>query len=164
MADYTRDNLRRVMANLHLTIEQVAEKSGLDKRTIMGILDGTNKPRAQTLHRLAEGLGVSPDEFFVDPVQLAYRHFDEDTNPVVQEVVDSHPDLFADWTGADFSELHSRFGSGGPLTTEGTLQAVRQMNRNRRLHEKLSLLLESSQAKVIGGILDLMYESVAVDD
>lgn len=163
MPDYTHDNLRRMMANLHLTIEQVAEKSGLDRRTIMGILDGTNKPRAQTIHRLAEGLGVSADEFFVDPVQLAYRHFDEDTNPVVREVVDFHPDLFADWTGADYCELHSRFGSGGPLTIEGTLQAVHQMNRNRRLHEKLSLLLESSQAKVIGGILDLMYESVAVD-
>ncbi len=71
----------------------MAEQTGLDERTIRGILSGGNKPHAQTLHRLAEGLGVKVDEFFVDPAQLLYRRFDRQTNPVVAEVLERHGEL-----------------------------------------------------------------------
>ena len=53
-------------------------------------------------------------------------------------------------------------GTGGALTVEGTLAAVRQMNRKRELHEKLDLLLESSHAEVAAGILNVLYEKVVV--
>ena len=162
MANFTGDNLRRLMARLALTIEQVVEKSGLDKRTIKGILDGTNKPQPRTIGRLAEGLEVAADEFFVDPAQLLYRQFDRQTNPVVQEVIDAHPNLFAGWTVADFDELHSRFGAGGPLTAEGTLTAVSDMNRRRELHEKLDLLLESSHAELTCRMLEALCKEVVV--
>jgi len=156
----TGDNLRRLMADLGLTTEQVAQKSGVDKRTIRGILDGTNRPQLRTIGRLAKGLGVSSDEFFVDPTQLLYRRFDRDTNPVVKEAIDSHPETFAGWTVADFDELHSRFGTGGPLTIDGALAAARQMNSKRELHDKLAVLLESSQAEVIAGIVELLYRKI----
>ncbi|OHB83795.1 MAG: hypothetical protein A2V98_19850 [Planctomycetes bacterium RBG_16_64_12] len=156
----TGDNLRRLMADRGLTAEQVAERSGVDRRTIKGILDGTNKPHSRTIGRLAKGLGVSCDEFFVDPAQLLYRHFDRHTNPVVEEVIETHPEVFAGWTTVDFDELHSRVGTGGPLTAEGALAAACDMNTNRQLHEKLTLLLESSQAEVIAGIVELMYQKV----
>lgn len=164
MADYAGDNLRRLMATRGLTVEQVVEQSGLDKRTIQGILDGSNKPHMRTINRLAKGLGVSVDEFFLDPTQLLYRQFDHETNPVVQEVIDAHPDLFTDWTAADFAELHSRFGTGGPLTLDGTLAAVHGMNRNRETHEWLSVLLESSEAETVRRILRVFYEKVAFGD
>ncbi len=157
------ENLGRLMAELTLTVDQVAERSGLDRRTVRGILDGTNRPQLRTIGRLAKGLEVPTDEFFLDPAQLLYRRFDRDTNPVVEEVVESHPQVFADWTTADFDELHSRFGTGGPLTAEGALAAARQMNANRELHEKLSVLLESSQAEVIAGIVELLYEKVVAE-
>lgn len=154
----TGDNLRRLMADLALTIEQVAERSGVDKRTIKGILDGAKRPQLRTIGRLAKGLGVSSDEFFVDPAQLLYRRFDRDTNPAVEEAIDTHPNIFAGWTLADFDELHSRFGTGGPLTADGALSAAREMNTKRDLHEKLAVLLESSQAEVIAGIVELLYQ------
>ena len=154
------DNLRRLMANLGLSAEQVAEKSGVDKRTVKGILHGTNNPRPRTIGRLAEGLGVPSDEFFLEPAQLLYRRFDRDTNPLVDQVIETHPELFAGWTTAELDELHSRVGTGGPLTAEGTLAAARQMNAKRELHEKLTVLLESSQAEVIAGIVKLLYEQV----
>lgn len=160
MANYCGDNLRRLMARLGLTIREVAARSRLDHRTIKGILDGTHRPHAKTLHRLASGLGVSPDELFVDPAQLVYRCFDRATNPLVAEAVANHPELFSGWTEADFEELHSRFGTGGPLTAEGTLAAVQAMNANRRTHEQLAVLLESSQAEVIRGIVEVMYQKV----
>ncbi len=158
------DNLRRLMANQGLTIEEVARKSGTDRRTIRGILNGRKKPHPRTLHRLAESLGIAGDEFFLDPTQLLYRHFDRHTNPVVQEVLDDTPDLFAGWTEADFEELHSRFGVGGCLTAEGVIATARDMNVNRDLHEKLAVILETSHAKLIRGILDVVYRQVVVED
>ena len=111
----------------------MAERAGLDERTIRGILSGGNKPHAQTLHRLAEGLGVKIDEFFVDPARLLYRRFDRQTNPAVAEALQQHGDLCEGWTEADFDELHSRVGTGGALTVEGALAAIRDMNHKREL-------------------------------
>ena len=98
MADHASDNLRRLMTRLGLTIDQVAARTRVDRRTVKGMLDGAARPHARTLHRLAAGLGVSPDEFFVDPAQLVYRCFDRATNPVVADVVETHPTLFSGWT------------------------------------------------------------------
>jgi transcriptional regulator with XRE-family HTH domain len=163
MSDHARENLLRLMAAGGLSVREVAERTGLDGRTLRGILGGGAKPHAQTLHRLAEGLGVKIDEFFVDPAQLLYRRFDRRTNPVVAEVIETHGALFDGWTEADFDELHSRVGTGGPLTVEGTLAAVSLMNRKRELHEKLDLLLESGQAELAAGILDVLYKKVVVN-
>ncbi len=160
MADHAGANLRRLMTRLGLTIDDVAARARVDRRTIRAILEGAHRTHARTLHRLAAGLGVSPDEFFVDPAQLVYRCFDRATNPVVAEAVEAHPELFRGWTEADFDELHSRFGTGGPLTEEGTLAAARAMNRNRATHEQLAVLLETSQAELIRGIVEAMYEKV----
>ena len=163
MPDHTRENLLRLMAAEGLSVRCVAERTGLDERTIRGIINGGNKPHTQTLHRLADGLGVKVDEFFVDPAQLLYRRFDRQTNPVVAEVLETDGILFDGWTEADFEELHSRVGTGGPLTVEGALRAVRLMNQKRELHEKLDLILESSQAEVATGVLNVLYEKVTVD-
>jgi transcriptional regulator with XRE-family HTH domain len=162
MSIYARENLLRLMAARGLTMSGVAEQSGLDVRTVRGVLRGDKRPHARTLQRLAEGLGVAVDEFFVDPAQLVYRRFDRQTNPVVAEVIEEHKELFRGWTEADFDELHSRVGAGGALTVEGTLAAVEQMNRRRQLHDKLDLLLESSQAEVTAGIVNVLYEKVLV--
>jgi len=162
MSDHARENLLRLMAAAGLSIRQVAATTGVDERTIRGLLHGAKKPHARTIHRLAEGLGVKVEEFFVDPTQLLYRRFDRQSNPMVEEVLESHPGLFAGWSEADFDELLSRVGTGGPLTREGALMAVRHMNRKRELHEKLDLLLESSHAQLVGGILELLHEQVVV--
>ncbi|NQT36216.1 MAG: helix-turn-helix transcriptional regulator [Planctomycetes bacterium] len=164
MGEHAASNLWRLMAQRDLTAKQVVARTGLDERTIKGIVNGTNKPHARTIHRLAKGLGISVDELLLDPAVLRHRQFDRQTNPVVAEVIDAQAALFDGWTDADFDELHSRFGHGGPLTAEGTVATVKEMNQHRRLHEKLALLLESSQAEVIGGILELMYEKVVVKE
>lgn len=163
MSDHARENLLRLMAAEGLSVRQVSERTGLDERTIRGILGDNNKPHAHTLHRLAEGLGVKVDEFFVDPSRLLYRRFDRQTNPLVAEAIETHGELFDGWTEADFDELHSRVGTGGALTIEGALVAVQQMNHNRELHEALDLLLESSQAEVASSFLKVLLKSVAVD-
>ena len=164
MSHHEHENLSRLLAAEGLSARQVAKRTGLDARTIRGILSGRSKPHAQTLHRLAEGLGVKIDEFFVDPAQLLYRRFDRQTNPMVSDVIETHRELFSGWTEADFDELHSRVGAGGALTAEGALAAVRQMNSKRELHDKLDLLLESSRADIAAGILNVLYEKVVVSE
>ena len=157
MADYTGDNLRRLMAAHGWTTDQVASQTGLDRRTIKAILDGRHKSHPRTIKRLADGLEVAVDEFFVDPSQLLYRQFDRRTNPAVDDLLAGRPELFADWTSADFEELHSRVGTGGPLTVEGVREAVSRMNLDRETREKVSVLLESSQAEAFRGIVDVLY-------
>ena len=164
MAEHAGPNLLRLMARLDVSISEVSERTGLDERTIRAVLRDTKRPQPRTLHRLAEGLGVSIDEFFLDPSQLLYRHFDGQTNPAVEELLAEDPQLFAGWSEGDFDELHSRMGHGGPLTPDGAMQAARDMNRKRQLHEKLDVLLESSQADLAATLLSAMYDKVVVPE
>jgi transcriptional regulator with XRE-family HTH domain len=157
-------NVRRLMARAGLTLTQVVEATGLCERTLKGLLAGKNKPHARTLHRLATGLGVSTDELFQQPSLLAHRLFDERTNPLVDEVVAEHPDWFANWTQDDFGELYSRFGTGGALTHSGATQAVLAMNRKREIQQKVALLLETGEAELLTGFVDLLYQRVIVQD
>lgn len=154
------DNLRRLMSQLGLTINEVAERTKLDKRTIRGILEGSKRPHPRTIGQLAQGLGVPVDELFIDPTRLLYRRFDRQTNPIVERVIQAHPELFQDWTTAEFEELYSRFGTGGALTEEGLIAVAKKTNRRRDLERKLAILLETNQAEVIEGIINLLYEKV----
>lgn len=155
-------NLRRLMARHGWTVDSVVAESGLDERTIRGILAGSTRPHARTLHRLAQGLGVNSDELFQDPSLLAYRLFDRRTNPLVDEAVRQHPQLFQGWVEADFDELYSQFGAGGCLTLEGALALVARINKKRSVHDQVAVLLESSEAELLASLVDLLYQRVAV--
>jgi transcriptional regulator with XRE-family HTH domain len=155
-------NVRRLMARSGMTLAELVECSGLHERTIKAILAGKTRPHARTLHRLATGLGVPTDELFQNPSVLAHRLFDRRTNPVVQGVIDTRPELFEGWTASDFDELYSRFGTGGALTANGAAEAVFAMNEKRTVHQKVALLLESSEASLLMGLVDLLYEKVVL--
>lgn len=149
------------MAREGLTLDEVVDRSGLDQRTIKGILAGVHRPHARTLNRLASGLGVSADELFTDPSLLVHRFFDRQSNPLVDEVIEQHTDVFLGWTEGDFDELYSRFGAGGALSPDGVLSTARVMQRNRQTHRKLSLLLESGSGGLVADLIDVMYLRIA---
>ena len=152
-------NLRRLMARFDMTADQVVDATRLDPRTIKGILAGRNpKPHARTLHKLATGLGVATDELFQNPSVIGHRLLDRETNPLIEDVVADCPALFDGWTAAEFDELYSRVGTGGPLTRAGAIDVAEDMNRKREIHYRLDLLLESDQADVLIGFIDLLYE------
>ena len=158
-------NLRRLMARFGLTVSQVTEKTGLDRRTIKSMLSETNRPQARTLYRLAQGLGVSADELFQEPSLLTHSVFDRETNPVVQRVIATHPQLFRGWTEADFDELYSRFGTGGEMSIPGTIESAKSMNTKREVLKKVAVLLEGSESFLLSGFVDLLYErSVLIED
>ncbi len=155
-------NVRRLMARSGMTFREVIEATGLSQRTVKAILRGQGRPHARTLHRLAAGFGVGADELFQTASSLTHRTFDEQTNPLVQQLVDERPELFEHWTAAEFQEMYSRFGVGGALTYDGALGAAEAMNRKRRVHQKVALLLETPEADFLTGVVDLLYQRVLV--
>lgn len=155
-------NVRRLMARSGMTLHELVAATGLSQRTVKAILQGRGKPHARTLNRLAAGFGVQADELFQSASALAHRHFDQATNPLVEELLRERPELFEGWTVEDFDELYSRFGTGGALTTTGAADAVRSMNRKRVIHRQVALLLETNEAELLMDLVGLLYQRVVV--
>ena len=155
-------NLRRLMARDGLTYDDVCEATGLDARTLRGILRAVKRPHARTLQRLAEGLGVQADELFVGDESAARAEFDAATNPAIAEAVEADPQAFDGWGPREFGELASRFANGGALTVDGALRAAAAMNANRATLDRARLVLESDQAEVLRGVVDALYERVTL--
>jgi transcriptional regulator with XRE-family HTH domain len=155
-------NLRRLMARDGVSFGELVERSGIDARTISGLLNGRQQPQSRTLYRLAAALGVPADEFFQDSARLAHRLFDRQTNPLVDEVIAERPELFAEWTEADFDDLYSRFGTGGALTREGAAIAAEQINRMRDIQTKVAVLLETHEGRLLADFVEMLYRRVAV--
>lgn len=153
-------NIRRLMAREGLTYEELIEASGLDERTIRSLLRGINRPHARTLHKLAAGLGVQVDELFSLPYGYSSSAYDHACNPIVDEILDSHPEIFADWSEADFDELASRFGTGGHLTEEGALEAARAMNRKRQVLHQVAVIMETHEAPLLTDLVEVIYRRV----
>lgn len=63
---YDKRALRRLRTEKGLTRDEVARLAKLGSRTIYYLDKGMTSPRADTLARLATGLGVSVTAFFVD--------------------------------------------------------------------------------------------------
>lgn len=163
MSDYA-SNLRRLMARLNLTMRDVAEQTGLDQRTIKGILRGSDsKPHARTLHQLAAGLGVDVNELFQTPSQLAHRSFDRATNPIVEDYLARHPDAIEGWSEDEFDELYSHVGTGGGLTLEGASRMIAAINRKRETWRKMAVVFESGEAELLSSIVDLLYNRVIIN-
>ena len=153
-------NVRRLMARLDMTQQDVVDASGLDERTVRSILQGVTRPHARTLHKLAEGLGVEADELFQDPYRDGQAAFDRATNPAVAAVIDAQPELFADWMAAEFDELFSRMACGGELTESGVVASVEAMNARRQLWRQVSIILESGEAQLMREFVALLYRRV----
>jgi transcriptional regulator with XRE-family HTH domain len=153
-------NVRRLMARLDMTQQDVVDATGLDERTVRSILQGVTRPHARTLYKLAEGLGVEADELFQDPYRHGQAAFDRASNPAVAEVIDARPELFADWTAADFDELFSRMACGGELTEAGVAASAEAMNARRQLLHQVAIILESGEAQLMREFVALLYRRV----
>ncbi len=123
---------------------------------------GANNPHARTLHKFAHGLGISIDELFQAVSTRTRQAFDRATNPVVQSVVEANADLFSAWSPADFDELFSQFGHGGPLSEAGVVTAAEAINAKRALLTKAAVILESSEAELLADFVKLLYRRVTV--
>jgi transcriptional regulator with XRE-family HTH domain len=154
-------NVRRLMAREGLTFQDIVEATGLDERTLRGLVRGTNNPHARTLHKLAHGLGVAVDELF-QPAAATRQAFDRATNPLIETVVRDHADVFQGWSEAEFGELASQFGTGGPLTEAGVLAAAEAINAKHALLQQVCVILESSESELLSEFVRLLYQRIRV--
>lgn len=161
-AETIATNVRRVMARDDLTYGDVVQATGLDERTVRGLVRGANNPHARTLHKFAQGLGVSIDELFQPVAARARQAFDRATNPIVQEVVAANADLFSAWSSVDFDELYSQFGHGGALNEVGVVAAAEAINAKRALLRKVCVILESSDSELLADFVKLLYRRVTL--
>lgn len=83
--DYHAVALRRLMAERGMTIRQVIEATGLHERTVKGVLRGTVKSHARTLHRLSVGLGAEAREFFAGPETTAAVSVPVADKPILEQ-------------------------------------------------------------------------------
>lgn len=60
-----RVKLRSVRETLFVTQEELAERTGMSRATISRIEGGQQRPRITTVRKLAQALGVPPEELVV---------------------------------------------------------------------------------------------------
>jgi transcriptional regulator with XRE-family HTH domain len=150
-------NLRRLMARQEMNANDVAEATGVDLRTIRSMIRGDRTPRATTLKKLADGMGVDPAEFFYDVNELAAA-FDWNTQAILRAYVVDHPELFHNWSQANMDELASRFAAGGYLTHEGVESAKAWMEGKWAELARIEVVLESAEGWKLRRYLDRLYE------
>lgn len=153
-------NVRRLMARDGLTFGDVVSATGLDERTVRGLVRGKNNPHARTLHKFVSGLGLAIDELFQPVARSDRQAFDRATNPLVEAIIRTRGELFADWADADFDELFSQFGAGGALNEEGVVAAADAINHKRALLRKVAVILESSESELLADFVKLLYRRV----
>jgi len=153
-------NVRRLMARDGLTFGDVVAATGLDERTVRGLVRGKNNPHARTLHKFASGLGLAIDELFQPVARSARQAFDRATNPLVEAIIRARCELFSDWGDADFDELYSQFGAGGALNEAGVVAAADAINHKRALLRKVAVILESSESELLADFVKLLYRRV----
>ena len=142
---YYGDNLRRLMAAKNLTLNEVARRSGLDVRTVHGILNNPRaRPHARTLHKLAQGLAVPVEELFQNPAALSTSAVVQGTHPLIQRVLKEQPELFDGWESADFHHLVQFSDRYNIQQPPELLQLVNSINRVRQLYPGILTILMSS--------------------
>jgi lambda repressor-like predicted transcriptional regulator len=152
----------------------LARAAGLSRTTLHKLLtQGTRFPHRRTVTRIAAALGVSPAELWGDAasgsdaatpgarpttsLSAARSTLDRATNPCVTEVASESPALFSRWQPADWDQLYSTFGTGGPLTPDGVRAAAARINRRREAVRQLELIMETHLADVAAEFIGTLH-------
>jgi transcriptional regulator with XRE-family HTH domain len=154
-----------------LELQELAEQAGVSRTTLYHLERGhTGRVRTRTLQKIAGALGLTVEDLFspLRSIPLAAstfdreksRSFDRATNPLVTEVMQEQPHLFAGWSESDVDELYSTFGTGGPLSARGVINAAEAINRKRDAIHKLHVVLETHLREHALGMIDMMYQMV----
>jgi transcriptional regulator with XRE-family HTH domain len=155
------------------TMSELVRRTGINRGTLYRLERGeTERPQVKTIQALARAFDISTRSLIVpflpgndsradEPLAIQQR-FDRATNPVVSEVVDEQPFLFAGWTDQDMDELYSTFGTGGQLTRQGVVSAAEAINCKRETVRKLHVILETGLRDQAVDLIDALFRLVRV--
>lgn len=165
-----RRNFLKLLERKGMSIKRLAQQTGVSLQTLRyWKRSGISYSRDERLEIVARVLGVGdPQALFEEnlepPTRVAPAGWPSDsskldlqTNPVVQYVLSDQPELFLGFEPADWDELYSLHGTGGPLTYDGVCEAARQVARKRELRRKFDALLETEHFESLAHLIDVLY-------
>ncbi|MEX1231842.1 MAG: helix-turn-helix transcriptional regulator [Planctomycetaceae bacterium] len=164
--------LRRLRLQRGWNVEELARRARVSRTTMYLLETGkTAMPRAKTLQQIAATLGVEVEELAPEWASASSDHDDEPSrsqsydrainkslNGLVDRVFQASPQLFGDWSQADWDELYSTYGVGGALTEEGISAAAEQINRKRTICHQLQVVLETEHAETAARVIQALYQ------
>jgi transcriptional regulator with XRE-family HTH domain len=167
-----RRNLVELMRRRKISLKELIQRTNISRHVVnRWVRVGAGKPQWDHLTRLAEVLFLSDPRDLLDPnlftknaevIPPKNRSVDRHTNPLVEIVSQSRPDLFRPFTDDDWNEIYSLHGTGGPLTEEGTIQAAEHINAKRALRQKFEALLETEHFAPLSAIIEVMYRDCQI--
>jgi transcriptional regulator with XRE-family HTH domain len=173
--------IRRSCLEKGWDLGELARRARVSRTTLHHLLSGTTqRPHLSTLSRIAGALGLEldPDTDNRSPAGRSARRatpgsgidntpvfrsaarFDRATNPAIEELLHTSPDLFDEWSQEEWDELYSTFGVGGNLTPEGAADCAQAINDRRETTRQLHLVLETHLADVARRMIETLYEMV----
>lgn len=96
----------------------------------------------------------------VRPDQDSETSSGRQTNPLIDEVYSRNKKPFRGWTEADWNELYSQHGNGGPLTESGVIAAAEEINTLRDMRTKFEVVARSEHVNTLKLFLDSLYSQV----
>jgi len=167
-----RRNLLELMRLRKISQKQLIQRTGISRPVVnRWIRLGSERPKWDHLAKLAEVLSLHDPRDLLDADLLqktdktspaSHHDVDRQTNPLVEEVSQSRPELFRCFTKDDWDEIYSLHGTGGPLTESGAIRAAEHINAKRALRQKFEALLETEHFAPLAAIIEVMYRDCQV--
>lgn len=155
---------------------EFARRAGLSRQTVREILEQTcrRRLRNRTIYGCARALGMSVAQLREDgngqvpqaadagnpPVFAEDLRYDMATQPQVKRWLEDQESEAARYTPAEIGELLSMQGTGGPLTAEGLEAALRQLDRKRKLIDRVHVIAGTEYLGLLERLVEWLYERV----
>ena len=158
--------------------EDFARIAGLNRQTVRQILqqNGDRRLRNATIGACATALGLSVSELRNVPLErlLPRMHsqrqtngedqrrqlYEQATQPELRGWLERNPERARQLTDAEMDELLSLQGTGGPLTNFGVEHFVEQIERRRRLVEKVTTIAVTEYLDFLEQFVGLLFDKV----
>lgn len=155
-----QQNFRRELQRAGLSLAELSQRSGVDLQTLRRWRrEGVAQPEHDHIERIARIFGVAdPWSMMESEIEsIAINSLDRQTNGRVDEIRKSRPELFSAFTLEDWDELYSQHGTGGPLTTDGVVQAAHKINEKREVRRKFEAILETHHFRTLATLVEVLY-------
>lgn len=163
MSSFVAHNLARLMAERSLSIAETVRRTGVDRRTLRAVLEGTTTPHSRTVQAIAEGLGVSVEEFWIEPPRGEPPIPPKRLSAAVADFAEKRPELFRHWDAADWDELERRLACKSEPPADAIWAAVHDLNHKRRQLQTCAILLEMGDGAAMSQAIDAVAR-LAVGD
>jgi len=160
--------------------EECARIAGVSRLTVRGILQATpRRLHNATLAKFARALDLTVNDLCELPLEtlLARPHksgtddqqsepkkharaYEEATQPELLAWAQDHGQRAGKLSPAEWDELLSLQGTGGPLTADGVEKFVDLIERKRILQEKIAAIAGTEQIDLLEQFVELLYEKI----